>query len=192
MTDKQSTVVVSQELLERITKPLEKMADVPLRRKAILELRALLAAPVEQATNKDHVQCRSCLGSGVKPKRLPGEGETDYRNRCAAVAIAAPAAQHTCGLDKPVKCVACKPGEPVAWRVTGRNGLTVTAEYPRWAINEPGLTVTPLYLHAQPPIQSSITMADVMRAHESAARKPLMVGTSNWCAHMAEQLNTPK
>jgi hypothetical protein len=48
-------------------------------------------------------------------------------------------------------------------------------------------TRTP-YRRAQP----RITIADVMRAHESAARKPLMVGTSNWCAYIAEQLNTPQ
>lgn len=35
--------------------------------------------------------------------------------------------------------------EPIAWRVTGRGGLTVTPEYPKWATKEPGLTVTPLY-----------------------------------------------
>lgn len=40
-------------------------------------------------------------------------------------------------------------GEPVAWRVTGRDGLTVTAQYPEWAEADCLLTITPLYTHAK-------------------------------------------
>lgn len=38
-------------------------------------------------------------------------------------------------------------GEAVAWRVTGRDGLTVTAQYPEWAEADCLLTITPLYTH---------------------------------------------
>ena len=38
-------------------------------------------------------------------------------------------------------------GEAVAWRVTGRDGLTVTAQYPAWAETDCLLTITPLYTH---------------------------------------------
>lgn len=43
----------------------------------------LAAAPV---TPKDDAQpvhrCQKCFGAGAIPTRLPGEGETEYRNRC--------------------------------------------------------------------------------------------------------------
>jgi len=35
--------------------------------------------------------------------------------------------------------------EVVAWRVTGNGGLTVTPEYPVWAVGDAGLTIQPLY-----------------------------------------------
>lgn len=38
-------------------------------------------------------------------------------------------------------------GDPVAWRVTGRDGLTVTAQYPEWAESDCLLTIAPLYTH---------------------------------------------
>ena len=38
-------------------------------------------------------------------------------------------------------------GEAVAWRVTGRDGLTVTTQYPEWAEADCLLTITPLYTH---------------------------------------------
>lgn len=44
-----------------------------------------------------------------------------------------------------IQAMAKPQDEPVAWRVTGREGLTVTPEYPRWAVGERGLTITPLY-----------------------------------------------
>lgn len=31
-------------------------------------------------------KCLSCHGAGFKPQRLPGEGETNYQNRCKALA----------------------------------------------------------------------------------------------------------
>lgn len=40
-----------------------------------------------------------------------------------------------------------KQGKAVAWRVTGRDGLTVTAQYPEWAEADCLLTITPLYTH---------------------------------------------
>lgn len=49
--------------------------------------------------------------------------------------------------------VAAQPqGEPVAWRVTGRGGLTVNPEYPKWAVGERGLTITPLYAEQHAPV----------------------------------------
>ncbi|MBS6081872.1 MAG: hypothetical protein KIC49_11720 [Pseudomonas fluorescens] len=42
--------------------------------------------------------------------------------------------------------------EPVAWRVTGRGGLTVTPQYPKWAVGERGLTITPLYAEQPAPV----------------------------------------
>lgn len=43
-------------------------------------------------------------------------------------------------------------GEPVAWRVTGRGGLTVTPEYPKWATGKgsEGLKVEALVVAEQP------------------------------------------
>jgi len=43
-------------------------------------------------------------------------------------------------------------GEPVAWRVTGHGGLTVTPEYPRWATGKgsEGLKVEALVVAEQP------------------------------------------
>lgn len=35
--------------------------------------------------------------------------------------------------------------EAVAWRVTGRGGITVTGQYPEWAEADCLLTITPLY-----------------------------------------------
>ena len=59
--------------------------------------------------------------------------------------------------------ILCKPaaqpqGEPVAWRVTGRGGLTVTPEYPKWAVGERGLTTTPLY--AEQPATVAVVMPE--------------------------------
>ena len=52
-------------------------------------------------------------------------------------------------------CPVCDPtaqGEPVAWRVTGHGGLTVTPEYPRWATGKgsEGLKVEALVVAEQP------------------------------------------
>ncbi|KWV78070.1 hypothetical protein PFLL34_04595 [Pseudomonas fluorescens] len=60
---------------------------------------------------------------------------TDHCDRIRPLLMEAPAAQPQ--------------GEPLAWRVTGRGGLTVTPQYPKWAVGERGLTITPLY--AEPP-----------------------------------------
>lgn len=81
-------------------------------------------------------------------------------------------------------------GEPVAYAdpqafINFTAGVA-THEW-MWAFSDNGLV--PLYRHAQPPAQPRITMSDTMRAYHSAARSPHLVGTSNWCAHMAEQLN---
>lgn len=56
---------------------------------------------------------------------------------------------------KAVPAIVQPQGEPVAWRVTGRGGLTVTPEYPKWAVKEPGLTVTPLYVE-QPALEALV------------------------------------
>jgi len=154
MTDKQSssTVVVSREALS-VTLRLLGIAEFELddefakARKHVDELRAQLAAPVEQQGEPvawvNDQQLLLC-------SRSPREDQ---------------------------------PANPLMHNLP-RNiaGSALRTDYCN----------TPLYRHSQPPAQPRITMADVMRAHESAARKPLMVGTSNWCAHMAEQLNTPQ
>lgn len=49
-----------------------------------------------------------------------------------------------------------------------------------------GFRTRALYQNPQPPI----AMADVIRAYLSASRSPHLVGTLNWFAHLAEQLNT--
>ena len=43
-------------------------------------------------------------------------------------------------------------GEAVAWRVTGAGGLTVAAEYPRWAEDDSRLLIEPLYTHPADPL----------------------------------------
>ena len=43
-------------------------------------------------------------------------------------------------------------GEAVAWRVTGAGGLTVAAEYPRWAEDDSRLLIEPLYTHPSNPL----------------------------------------
>ena len=40
--------------------------------------------------------------------------------------------------------------EPVAWRVTGAGGLTVTPEYPKWAEDDSRLLIESLYTAPQP------------------------------------------
>lgn len=50
-------------------------------------------------------------------------------------------------------------GAPVAWRVTGNGGLTVTPEYPKWALGERGLTITPLYTEQPAPV--AVVLPDV-------------------------------
>lgn len=44
-----------------------------------------------------------------------------------------------------LRAQASQGGEAVAWRVTGRDGLTITAQYPEWAEADCLLTITPLY-----------------------------------------------
>lgn len=64
-------------------------------------------------------------------------------------------------------------GEPVAWRVTGRGGLTVTPQYPKWAVGERGLTITPLY--AEQPAPVAVVMDDnelIAIARKSAVESP--------------------
>lgn len=51
------------------------------------------AAPVTEAPREARHQCQECFGLGTKPTRLPGEGETDYRNRCKAAPAAKGGAQ---------------------------------------------------------------------------------------------------
>ena len=43
--------------------------------------------------------------------------------------------------------------EAVAWRVTGKGGLTVTPQYPSWAEDDSRLLIEPLY--TAPPAQAS-------------------------------------
>lgn len=51
--------------------------------------------------------------------------------------------------------------EAVAWRVTGRDGLTVTAQYPKWAEADCLLTITPLYARpAALPVREAVAMPD--------------------------------
>ena len=45
---------------------------------------------------------------------------------------------------------AIKGQEPVAWRVTGAGGLTVTPEYPKWAEDDSRLLIESLYTAPQP------------------------------------------
>ena len=53
-----------------------------------------------------------------------------------------------CNLARDIDAqLASQGGEAVAWRVTGRDGLTVTAQYPAWAETDCLLTITPLYTH---------------------------------------------
>lgn len=55
--------------------------------------------------------------------------------------------------------------EAVAWRVTGRDGLTVTAQYPKWAEADCLLTITPLYTHpaATVPATSRVVPVELLR-----------------------------
>ncbi|WP_353631393.1 hypothetical protein ABVN18_16495 [Pseudomonas canadensis] len=92
----------------------------------VVELRALLDAPA----------CKVCNDTGKmhEPGEEPGS--------CAA-----------CRADPMLHDPAAQTrGEPVAWRVTGRGGLTVTPEYPKWAVGERGLTITPLYAEQPAPV----------------------------------------
>jgi hypothetical protein len=138
MTDKQSAVVVSRELAERIVKTcMFTMLEADYQ-----ELRNLLAATPEQAVDV---------------------------------------------------------GEPVAWQDPDMPERICTAEHKRYVTERGGPAeaalrplTEPLYRHSKPPAQPRITMADTLRAYQSAARSPHLVGTSNWCAHMAEQLNSPQ
>lgn len=54
-------------------------------------------------------------------------------------------------------------GVAVAWRVTGRDGLTVTAQYPEWAEADCLLTITPLYTHPADQVEDDLTMVKVSR-----------------------------
>ena len=57
-------------------------------------------------------------------------------------------------------------GEPVAWRVTGRGGLTVTPQYPKWAVGERGLTITPLYAEPPAPVAEQLIERLAQRFHD--------------------------
>lgn len=56
-----------------------------------------------------------------------------------------------------------KRGEAVAWRVTGRGGITVTAQYPEWAEADCLLSITPLYTHpANAPTDSRVVPVELL------------------------------
>lgn len=67
-------------------------------------------------------------------------------------------------------------GEAVAWRVTGRDGLTVTAQYPEWAEADRLLTITPLYTHPADQVVDDLTMVKVSRELLYAITDPSIHG----------------
>lgn len=50
-------------------------------------------------------------------------------------------------------------GEAVAWRVTGRGGITVMAQYPEWAEADCLLTITPLYTHPADQVAEGVVVS---------------------------------
>lgn len=64
---------VERELLERIARPLKKMADEPARRRAIKELRALLDQPAESVIDLDALDWESVKEAAAESKWMPPE-----------------------------------------------------------------------------------------------------------------------
>ena len=67
--------------------------------------------------------------------------------------------------------------EPVAWRVTGAGGLTVTPEYPKWAEDDSRLLIESLYTAPQPAPAQDVAGEDGERTQSApvsqAERHPL-------------------
>lgn len=144
--------------------------------RALDELRALLdTAPTVQCNTcsgtgdmhepgQEPGSCARCEGTG----RLPADhhyGEPSHWANLAGQTITAdlkaynlksggaPAAACAAYSIPLYRHQAAQPqGEPVAWRVTGRGGLTVTPEYPKWATGKcsEGLKVEALVVADQP------------------------------------------
>lgn len=59
--------------------------------------------------------------------------------------------------------------EPVAWRVTGAGGLTVTPEYPKWADDDSRLLIESLYTAPQPaPAQDVAGLVEAAKKADDA------------------------
>lgn len=67
-------------------------------------------------------------------------------------------------------------GEAVAWRVTGGDGLTVTAQYPAWAETDCLLTITPLYTHPADQVAECERLLDLLADWSSHFTGPKVIG----------------
>lgn len=161
--------------------------------RALDELRGLLdAAPTVQCNTcsgtgdmhepgQEPGSCARCKGTG----RIPADhhhGEPSHWANLAGQTITAdlkaynlksggaPAAACAAYSIPLYRQQAAQPqGEPVAWRVTGRGGLTVTPEYPKWATGKcsEGLKVEALVV-ADKPKSAPVIAGSVLDSYDYA------------------------
>ena len=75
-----------------------------------------------------------------------------------------------------VKCAELKAQqEPVAWRVTGAGGLTVTPEYPKWAEDDSRLLIESLYTAPQPAPAQDVAQLPPLGEASAAQSAPIDV-----------------
>ena len=73
------------------------------------------------------------------------DAEKQHKNWLSMSKIITTEPLMTVGQHQRILAASVGSAEAVAWRVTGRDGLTVTAQYPEWAESDRLLTITPLY-----------------------------------------------